>query len=115
MSTAPASPSAEQPQGGFQGRPRKESAIELNKYLEKVIRVKFQGGREVAGVLKGFDPIVNLVLDNAVEYLRDPNDPYLLTGATRQIGLTVCRGVAVTSIFSVDGFEEIANPFAQPE
>jgi U6 snRNA-associated Sm-like protein LSm7 len=32
--------------------------------------VKFQGGREVVGNLKGFDQLVNLVLDDCVEYLR---------------------------------------------
>jgi small nuclear ribonucleoprotein (snRNP)-like protein len=32
------------------------------------------GGREVVGVLKGADPICNLLIDEAVEYLR--NDVY---------------------------------------
>jgi len=32
---------------------KKESILELNKYLEKAIRVKFQGGREASGILKG--------------------------------------------------------------
>lgn len=32
---------------------------------------QFQGGRECSGVLKGFDPLLNLVLDNTTEYLRD--------------------------------------------
>ena len=38
--------------------------------LNKRVRVKFHGGREVVGVLKGFDPLVNLVLDETVEFLR---------------------------------------------
>ncbi|KAF8791799.1 U6 snRNA-associated Sm-like protein LSm7 [Argiope bruennichi] len=49
---------------------RKESIVDLSKYLEKPIRVKFQGGREASGILKGYDPLLNLVLDNTVEYLR---------------------------------------------
>jgi U6 snRNA-associated Sm-like protein LSm7 len=36
------------------------------------------GGRESSGILKGFDPLLNLVLDNTIEYLRDPDDPYKL-------------------------------------
>ena len=32
---------------------KKESILELNKYLDKAIRVKFQGGREASGILKG--------------------------------------------------------------
>jgi U6 snRNA-associated Sm-like protein LSm7 len=51
-------------------RKRKESIVDLARYLEKNIRVKFAGGREAAGVLKGFDPLLNLVLDDTVEFLR---------------------------------------------
>lgn len=57
---------------GNKEKRRKESILDLSKYLEKTIRVKFAGGREAAGVLKGFDPLLNLVLDNTTEYLRDP-------------------------------------------
>ena len=49
---------------------RKETILDLSKYLDKTIKVKFSGGREASGVLKGFDQLVNLVLDNTVEYLR---------------------------------------------
>lgn len=31
------------------------------------ITVKLNGGRHVTGVLRGFDPFMNLVLDEAVE------------------------------------------------
>ncbi|CAG5108915.1 Similar to Lsm7: U6 snRNA-associated Sm-like protein LSm7 (Mus musculus) [Cotesia congregata] len=70
---------------------RKESILDLSKYLEKNIRVKFAGGREAAGILKGYDPLLNLVLDNTTEYLRDPDDPYKLNQDTRMLGLVVCR------------------------
>lgn len=49
---------------------RKESILDLSKYLEKSIRVKFAGGSEAAGILKGYDPLLNLVLDNTTEFLR---------------------------------------------
>jgi small nuclear ribonucleoprotein (snRNP)-like protein len=51
-------------------RKRKESIVDLTGYLEKSIRVKFSGGREATGILKGFDPLLNLVLDDTVEHLR---------------------------------------------
>lgn len=35
--------------------------------MDKEIRVKFQGGREVVGVLKGYDQLQNLVLDEVRE------------------------------------------------
>ena len=53
---------------------RKETILDLSKYLDKTIKVKFSGGREASGVLKGFDQSVNLVLDNAVEYLRGKDE-----------------------------------------
>jgi small nuclear ribonucleoprotein (snRNP)-like protein len=81
----------------------------------------------VVGILKGYDPLVNIVLDDTQEFLRgafthadcclssdyglvlracltvirvvrtatdyaDPEDPYKLTGETRTLGLTMCRG-----------------------
>jgi len=76
---------------------QKDSALNLAKFVDKSIRVKLAGGREsgycasdvdhiaaggpsvltravplpaVVGVLKGYDQLLNLVLDEAVEYLR---------------------------------------------
>lgn len=66
--------------------------MDLSKYLEKTIRVKFAGGREASGVLKGYDPLLNLVLDNTQEYLRDTEEPYKMCDDTRSLGLVVCRG-----------------------
>uniref|UniRef100_A0A7S2ST35 Sm domain-containing protein n=1 Tax=Rhizochromulina marina TaxID=1034831 RepID=A0A7S2ST35_9STRA len=94
---------------------RKESILDLGKYIDQGVRVKFQGGREVHGVLKGYDQLVNLVLDEAVEYLRDPEDPYRITEQTRTLGMVVCRGTQVSLISPMDGTEEIANPFLQVE
>ncbi|CAG8778274.1 20024_t:CDS:2 [Gigaspora margarita] len=95
--------------GGYSGfgggdKPKKESILDLSKYMDKKIRVKFNGGREVTGSLKGYDPLLNLVLDDTEEQLRDD---------VRSLGLIVCRGPAVILISPVDGTEEIANPFVQ--
>lgn len=71
---------------------KKENILDLSKYLEKGITVKFSGGREgmcssqkrvvvwnvtntwttylVTGTLKGFDQLMNLVLDNVKETTR---------------------------------------------
>ncbi|XP_026469175.1 U6 snRNA-associated Sm-like protein LSm7 [Ctenocephalides felis] len=100
-------------QGGGDGKEkrRKESILDLSKYLEKSIRVKFGGGREAAGILKGYDPLLNLVLDNTTEFLRDPDEPYKLVEDTRTLGLVVCRGTSVVLICPQDGMEAIQNPF----
>lgn len=50
--------------------PRREAILDLNRYKDQQIRVKFTGGRQVVGTLKGFDQLMNLVLDNVTETLR---------------------------------------------
>ena len=97
--------------GGEFEKKKKETILDLSKYMDKPIRVKFSGGREAAGILKGYDPLLNLVLDGTTEYLRDPDDPYKLTEDTRELGLVVCRGTSVVLICPADGMEAIANPF----
>ncbi len=49
---------------------KKDCVIDLAPYVDKQIRVKFVGGREVVGYLRGADPIGNMVLDDTIEYLR---------------------------------------------
>ena len=60
--------------------------VDLAKYVDTKVRVRFQGGREVEGVLKGYDKLDNLVLDDCIEYMRDINDQYTLTEETRKLG-----------------------------
>lgn len=92
-------------------RPKKESIIDLSKFVDKVVRVKFQGGREATGKLKGYDHLLNLVLDDTVEYLRDSEDSHKISENTRNLGLVVCRGPAVTVVCPQEGNEAIQNPF----
>ncbi|TMW69220.1 hypothetical protein Poli38472_001376 [Pythium oligandrum] len=94
---------------------RRDQILDLAKYIDQPVRVKFFGGREVHGFLKGYDQLVNLVLDDCVEYLRDPSDASRVTDETRKVGLVVCRGTSVTLISPVDGTEEIPNPFLPQE
>jgi len=90
-------------------KPKREAILDLSKYVNTRIRVKFMGGREVTGILKGYDQLLNLVLDDVEEVVELPK-PH-----TRILGLAVLRGPTITIISPVDGFEEIANPFAAQE
>jgi U6 snRNA-associated Sm-like protein LSm7 len=90
---------------------KKENILDFSQYLNKEVIVKFTGGREVKGILRGYDTLVNLVLDGTVEYLRDLDDPYKLTGETRSLGLVVCRGGGVMCVYPSEGTQEIPNPF----
>lgn len=100
-----------QHQGGDREKPKKENILNLEKYMDKEITVKFNGGREVRGTLKGYDALMNLVLDDGKETLRDDQG----NETTRSLGLVVARGTLLVLVSPVDGSEEIANPFAQSE
>ncbi|KAG6020947.1 hypothetical protein E4U41_002676 [Claviceps citrina] len=79
--------------------------------MDKDITVKFNGGRQVTGTLKGYDALMNLVLDEVQETVRDDQG----NESTRPLGLVVARGTLLVVITPVDGSEQIANPFAAPE
>jgi U6 snRNA-associated Sm-like protein LSm7 len=56
--------------GGGSVSQRKESSIELQKLMDSNVLVKCIGGRELKGILRGYDDLVNLVLDESEEYIR---------------------------------------------
>lgn len=85
--------------------------MDLSTYVDQQVVVKFIGGRQVTGVLTGFDQVMNLVLEQTVETLRDEDD--LLTDKTRELGKVVIRGVQVLTIAPLEGLEEISNPFIE--
>ncbi|KAL4740468.1 hypothetical protein BDV11DRAFT_169081 [Aspergillus similis] len=94
-----------------QEKPKKENILDLTKYMDKEVRVKFNGGREVSGILKGYDQLMNLVLDDVKESMRDDEG----NETSRSLGLIVARGTLIVLISPADGSEQIANPFVQAE
>lgn len=83
--------------------------------------------RIVSGILKGYDQLMNLVLDDVKEKMRGMFYSPILEAqeltdadesgkeATRSLGLIVARGTLLVLISPADGSEEIANPFVQAE
>ncbi|SPO03813.1 related to snRNP protein [Cephalotrichum gorgonifer] len=92
-------------------KPKKENILDLNKYMDKRITVKFNGGREATGCLKGYDALMNLVLDDVKEVVRDEEG----NETTRSLGLVVARGTLLVLICPEDGSEVIANPFVNED
>jgi U6 snRNA-associated Sm-like protein LSm7 len=58
------------PGGGGGGTHKKESNAEMAKLLDTTVRVKCLGGRELRGTLRGYDDLINLVLDDCDEFIR---------------------------------------------
>ena len=60
---------------------------DLRKFMDLRIDLKLNANRHVAGVLKGYDQFLNIVLDNAIEiYGKDQK---------RELGTIVIRGNSV--------------------
>lgn len=49
--------------------------------MDKRMMLKLNGGRSVVGILRGFDPFMNVVIDETVEECRD--------GTKNNIGMVV--------------------------
>lgn len=62
---------------------------ELKKYMDKNVSVRLNGARVVKGVVRGFDPFMNLVLDEASD-------------SNSQMGMIVIRGNAIMAIEALD-------------
>ena len=43
---------------------------ELRKFMDKRVHLKINGNRAVEGILRGFDPFMNLVLDETIEFTK---------------------------------------------
>mmetsp|Transcript_3959 Transcript_3959/g.7560 ORF Transcript_3959/g.7560 Transcript_3959/m.7560 type:complete len:156 (-) Transcript_3959:392-859(-) len=69
--------------------------------------------RECVGTLRGYDELVNLVLDDVVEWVEKSSSDGSIdrSRVERNLGLVVCRGTQVSLVHPEDGAEEIANPF----
>lgn len=67
---------------------------ELKKYMDKKLSLKLNGGRHVTGILRGFDPFMNLVVDEGIEERKD--------GSKVNIGMVVIRGNSIIMLESLD-------------
>jgi small nuclear ribonucleoprotein G len=72
----------------------KANPPELKKFMDKRCQLKLNGNRTVVGVLRGFDPFMNLVIDEAYEALKN--------GEKRPIGMVVARGNSITMIEALE-------------
>ncbi|XP_050311944.1 probable small nuclear ribonucleoprotein G [Anthonomus grandis grandis] len=67
---------------------------ELKKFMDKKLSLKLNGGRQVSGILRGFDPFMNLVVDEGVEECKD--------GSKNHVGMVVIRGNSIVMLEALD-------------
>jgi U6 snRNA-associated Sm-like protein LSm7 len=64
--------------------------MDFTQYVNKKVIVNFSGGREITGLLKGFDQVSNLVLVDVVESIKDKESQKEIR--KRELGLIIVRG-----------------------
>ncbi|XP_056641856.1 probable small nuclear ribonucleoprotein G [Diorhabda carinulata] len=67
---------------------------ELRKFMDKRLTLKLNGGRQVTGILRGFDPFMNLVVDESFEEFKDKSKV--------SIGMVVIRGNSIIMLEALD-------------
>ena len=65
--------------------------MDFSNLIDQKITVHFGGGREIDGILKGFDQVSNVVMDNVWEIFRDKED-HSKELSRRELGLIIVRG-----------------------
>jgi len=79
--------------------------VDLTKYMEKEIQVKFAGGKEIHGILKGWDPLLNLVVDvcilvgikgtETIRYIRVGNEQCTTTYYLQKPRMYACKSRSI--------------------
>ncbi|XP_076061180.1 small nuclear ribonucleoprotein G-like isoform X2 [Oratosquilla oratoria] len=64
------------------------------RYMDHRISARLNGGRLVEGVLRGFDPFMNLVVDESTEVRKN--------GERVRIGIVVIRGSSIIMLEALD-------------
>ena len=65
--------------------------MDFSHLLDKKVLINFVGGRELFGVLKGYDQVSNLIIEDGIEIFRDPNDIRNEINK-RELGRLIVRG-----------------------
>ena len=81
---------------------KKTNIYDLSPYLNKKITIIFSGGRKIKGILKSYDTLENMILDDVEEIF--PNDNI------RELGLTFVKGSSLESIIPGE-YEEIPDSY----
>ena len=67
---------------------------DLRKFMDLRVDLRINADRRIAGIMKGYDQYMNIVLDEAIEIAKNNQG----TGATEQnrnLGMIVIRGASV--------------------
>ena len=83
---------------------KKSNIYDLAPYINKKVSIIFAGGRKIKGILKSYDTLENMILDDVEEIF--PNDKI------RELGLAFIKGSSLES-FIPGEYEEIPELYKE--
>mmetsp|Transcript_11783 Transcript_11783/g.29048 ORF Transcript_11783/g.29048 Transcript_11783/m.29048 type:complete len:97 (+) Transcript_11783:205-495(+) len=84
-------------------------ASELENYVDQIVNVITNDGRNIVGVLKGYDQCINIILEDCHERVFSPD-----AGVEQHVlGLYIVRGDNVSIIGEVDEDEDIGIDYSK--
>ncbi|KAL0219033.1 hypothetical protein P9112_004686 [Eukaryota sp. TZLM1-RC] len=78
---------------------QRRDIIDLHRFINKDIHITLAGGRQFTGTLKGYDSLLNCVLADMSELLRDPSDLSVVTDKKRSLGMGVIKGAGIAAVY----------------
>ena len=88
---------------------KKTNIYDLAPYINKKVSIIFAGGRKIKGILKSYDTLENMILDDVEEIF--PNDIFP-NDKTRELGLAFIKGSSLES-FIPGEYEEIPELYKE--
>ena len=79
---------------------KKSNIYDLSPFINKKISIIFSGGRKIRGILKSYDTLENMILDDVEEIF--PNEKI------RELGLAFIKGSSLESVIPGE-YEEISE------
>ncbi|KAG9396372.1 LSM domain [Carpediemonas membranifera] len=75
-----------------------DCAINFASYVDKAVLIKCSGGRKISGVVKSFDDLSNVVLQDADELIDTTSADGEVSTRHRKLGVVVIRGQTITDV-----------------
>ena len=74
---------------------------DLKKFLDRRMYLQLNGSRKITGLLRGFDPFMNVVLDDTIEHVSSTE--------RNNLGMVVIRGNSIVILELMDNQTAIVS------
>ena len=75
---------------------------DLRKFMDLRVDLRMNGDRRIAGIMKGYDQYMNIVLDEAIEISKTKGQVAGDKNQNRSLGMIVIRGASVQFWENID-------------